>query len=676
MKFLYPQVLWALTALLIPIIIHLFNFKRYKTIYFSSLQFIKKVDQEAHSTKQLKRWLILASRMLAFTALIIAFAQPYWNTNKQTNFPGQPIMIYIDNSFSMQAQGVQGELLSMAKEKVQDIVQSFPNNQLFVIATNALSGREERLLNKADAFEKIDQIDFTGISRKTDQVLSWYDQTARKHDPEGQWKNVQIYYFSDFQRINSTPKKAEFSTFKFLPVILKAENTDNLYVDSLWFDEPINRVGKSNRLNIRLFNDTDEDLSNVELEFSGDAENKVLFVDLPARSSSKTALTITNTKSGLKSGSVKIADQNIFFDDAMYYSYMTEKKVNILILNGEDATPNIPLIYSLDNYYQVTEKNFLSFTRDDLKNKDLIVLNGTNKLPSGVTSLLNDAIESGTSVGLFPGRSPISADWNRFLNIYKLPAITAPITGGNKIKTLNYNDPFYEGVFEKKSEKLNLPGVSKVFVSPGAGNSANVLVSLVNGSPLFVHTKEKGEVYMFYSSLHDDFGNFVKDALCSTLFLRMGERSKRIQPLYLEMGKQVSYPIFTELMKDETIKIVSNEITLIPVQHSINDVTYIQLNNMQGDDELAAGNYQLTTSQNIGVMSLNYSRSESNLKTLSREEIITQFGDVDNVEIQEMSSSRQFDPSQLKKASGAWRLFLFIAIIFVAIEMLLIRFLK
>jgi len=675
MKFLYPQVLWALIALLIPIIIHLFNFKRYKTIYFSSLQFIKKVDQEARSTKQLKRWLILAARVLAFTALIFAFAQPYWNSNKQANYPGQPVLIYVDNSFSMQAQGVQGELLSMAKEKVRDVVQSLPNNQLFIIVTNALSGREERLLNKADAFEKIDQIDFSGVSRKTDQVLNWEDQTINKHDPEHQWKNIQSYYFSDFQQINSS-SKTQLKNFSFFPVLLKAENTDNLYVDSLWFEEPINRVGRSNRLNISLFNDTDEDLSNVELEFSGDAENKVLFVDLPSRTSTKTAITITNTNAGLKSGSVKIADQNIFFDDAMYYSYMTEKKVNILVLNGEDASPNVPLIYSLDQYYDVTEKDFLSFTRDNLKNKDLIVLNGINEFPSGVIGLLNDAIESGTSVGLFPGRKPVTSEWNKFLNQHHLPLLSTPITGGNKIKTLNYSDPFYEGVFEKKSEKLNLPGVSKVFVSPGSGNSSNVLISLVNGSPLFVNSKEEGEIYMFYSSLHDDFGNFVKDALCSTLFLRMGERSKRIQPLYLEMGKQVSYPIFKELSKDESIKIVGNDITMIPVQNSINDVTYIQLNNMRGDDELDAGNYELMANSEVGVLSLNYSRLESNLKTLTDEEIGAQFGDSSLVELQEMSSSKQFDPKRLEKASGAWRLFLFIAIIFVVIEMLLIRLLK
>ena len=74
MKFLYPEFLWALTVLAIPIIIHLFNFKRYKTLYFSSLNFIKHVDQKTKSTQRLKHLLVLLMSLLAFTFLALAFA--------------------------------------------------------------------------------------------------------------------------------------------------------------------------------------------------------------------------------------------------------------------------------------------------------------------------------------------------------------------------------------------------------------------------------------------------------------------------------------------------------------------------------------------------------------------------------------------------------------------------
>src|SRR5690606_9884293 len=118
-----------------------------------------------------------------------------------------------------------------------------------------------------------------------------------------------------------------------------------------------------NRLNFRGSNQSNEDLSNVEVEFQGEAENKIVFVDLPARSKTTSAISISNSKVGLKVGSLKVADQNIYFDDQLFYAYTTEKRVNVLILNGEDASANVGIIFDLDSYYAVLEKEFNAFKR-------------------------------------------------------------------------------------------------------------------------------------------------------------------------------------------------------------------------------------------------------------------------------------------------------------------------
>jgi len=77
MQFLSPGFLWALAALSIPVIIHLFSFRRYKTIYFSNVRFLKQVKEETASRNNIKHWLVLASRLLALLFLIFAFAQPF-----------------------------------------------------------------------------------------------------------------------------------------------------------------------------------------------------------------------------------------------------------------------------------------------------------------------------------------------------------------------------------------------------------------------------------------------------------------------------------------------------------------------------------------------------------------------------------------------------------------------
>ena len=123
MAFLYPGFLWAFFILIIPIVIHLFNFKRYKTMYFSSLAFVKHVDEKTKATKSLKNILVLLSRLLAFAFLVLAFAQPYF-TSKSDGKASKAsfISMYIDNSFSMQSIGAEGQLLSEARENARNII--------------------------------------------------------------------------------------------------------------------------------------------------------------------------------------------------------------------------------------------------------------------------------------------------------------------------------------------------------------------------------------------------------------------------------------------------------------------------------------------------------------------------------------------------------------------------
>jgi hypothetical protein len=677
MKFMYPQVLWALSALLIPIVIHLFNFKKYKTLYFSSLHFLKKVDEQARSTKQLKRWLILIARLLVYTFIVFAFAQPYFITNESKPSPNQPVLIHIDNSFSMQAQGSSGELLSMVKEKCKEIIKAQAHDQLYIVSTNSLSGREERLMNKSDAIEKIDKLNYSAIGRSISSVVDWQNQTINKLDPESKWQAPRSYFFSDFQANSAGVELDKLTRIAFIPIVLKPENTDNLFIDSLWFSDPVNRIGKLNQLNIRVRNNSKEDLSNVELEFTGDRENKIVFLDIAANSSAESSITVSNKKAGIHGGMARIADQNIYFDDAFYYSYSVEKNVNVLIINGEDATPNVNLIYSLDSYYKVEEKDVSSFTRDDIKGKDLIVLNGLNELASGTEGLLSDALESGSSIGAFPGKNPNLNDWNRFLSKHQVPIFRKAGSSGNKISELNYSDPFFEGVFDNKPEKLKLPGVSNSFASPASGNSANKLITLQNGLSLFSYTKKTGNLFVFYSSLHPDFGNFVNDALCSTLFLRMGELSKRQRPIQLNIGSSAVYPVYTELKPEESIRMKNDDVDLIPARSEINGVHFIDIKNAAGIEDLAAGNYELLADKKVGVLSLNYSRLESDLNQLNEQDISRIFEAGSNsVELKEISSDSQFNASEVEKSSGLWRSMVLLALLFIAIEMLLVRFLK
>jgi L-asparagine transporter-like permease len=100
MQFLFPGFLLALAALAIPVIIHLFNFRRYKTVYFSNVRFLREVKEETTSRSKLKHLLVLASRLLALAFLVFAFAQPYIpNKHNQVSTGRKYVSVYLDILF-------------------------------------------------------------------------------------------------------------------------------------------------------------------------------------------------------------------------------------------------------------------------------------------------------------------------------------------------------------------------------------------------------------------------------------------------------------------------------------------------------------------------------------------------------------------------------------------------
>ena len=131
MQFKNPEILWALLLLIIPILIHLLQLRRFKKTAFTNVKMLQKVVSESRKSRSLKKWLLLATRLLLFAFLIMAFTQPYFA--KSTAFVTKDTVIYLDNSFSMQAKK---ESVTLLESAVQDLLKSAPNDKNIHLFTN------------------------------------------------------------------------------------------------------------------------------------------------------------------------------------------------------------------------------------------------------------------------------------------------------------------------------------------------------------------------------------------------------------------------------------------------------------------------------------------------------------------------------------------------------------
>src|SRR5690606_1748862 len=132
MYFKHPEFLYFLFLLVIPIIVHLFQLRKFRKTPFTNVKFLKKVIVQTRKSSQLKKWLTLLARCLALTCLVFAFAPPFVPNSEIATKPTETV-VYLDNSFSMQLEGKRGEMM---KRAVQELLENFPEEKEFSLITN------------------------------------------------------------------------------------------------------------------------------------------------------------------------------------------------------------------------------------------------------------------------------------------------------------------------------------------------------------------------------------------------------------------------------------------------------------------------------------------------------------------------------------------------------------
>jgi len=676
MKFANPAFLYALGVLAIPILIHLFNFRRYKTLYFSSLRFLKNIEEETKSTQKLKHILVLITRCLAFICLVLAFAQPYVpigdNKVKGKNYLQS---FYVDNSFSMQAMGVQGELLSEAKESTKSIINAAQPNTNFIILTNALSGLERRILSKQEALDKIDKINISPERKNISDVIKLHKELINKKN-----KNAinQFILLSDFQENQTDISSTEIdSTVIYQLLQLQPQNTSNLFVDTLWFNSPLRKINKNNELNVRVRNTSSSAKKNVELTLNLGDYSRNMLVDIDPNSESIKTFNYTDKELGDKNGYIEINDEQMYFDDKLFFSYTLKKSLNVLILNNEESLKNSSWVYETDDYYSVQNLNFKQAQRQQILNSDLLILNGLNQLSSGQRTLYEEFVNAGGSLFIIPGIDLNTSSFNQFFSKYNLPTYSSLKNNSLSLNKLNLEDEFYSGVFQKKPRRVDLPELMQYypFVQNSGVNAIN-LISFQNNSPYLIKSNNQYKIYAINSPLQKNFSNIIEHSMFSTVLLKIGELAQRNNAIYSTLGKNSTYKLRLTNMDDKAIHIKNNTIDVIPAMFRNNNYVELSLDEKQLNNNLKNGIYTIEQGMDtIGNLALNYSREESSLNYTPLEQIENELKNLgaSKVNGNTIVNAEEIAQLDLEKPQTYWRILLFLSLVFLIIEMLILR---
>ncbi|MBV6642052.1 MAG: BatA domain-containing protein, partial [Cyclobacteriaceae bacterium] len=286
MQFLYPGVLWALGLISVPIIIHLFNFRRVKKVYFSNTSFLHQVKRETKKRSQLKKLLVLASRMLFIIFLVLAFAQPI------TVAPDDTLKslrkIYLDNSLSMSRQGLGGlSLLDEGVQIVEDLIASGESGLSYSLTTNDFRTDPARLLVGKELVERLTEVEYSRRFRTLEDVMNRWGSDKSSSLAE-------YFIISDFQESIAGDFSAlgKDSLSSIYLIKLSNELDGNIFVDSVYLDAILG-LSNDNKLNVSIRNIGSENRNDVLVKvFTDSIQFSTFTLDLPAQSVKNTSVNI------------------------------------------------------------------------------------------------------------------------------------------------------------------------------------------------------------------------------------------------------------------------------------------------------------------------------------------------------------------------------------------------
>ncbi len=690
MEFVHPEILWALSALAIPIAVHLLHFRRFRKVAFSQVAFLNEVKRETKAMQQIRHWIILLLRLIALSAIILAFAQPFFppegaTADENDTIAGHAISIYVDNSFSMQAIGEDGQLLQSAKNKAAVVVEQFEATDRFQIVTNEFSGRDQIFLTQEQAMERLAEIKTSPVVRPVEAIMK---RMGAQLEKEPLRKRVG-YLFSDLQETTHrfSPESAAADTnaqWHFIPEF--ASTSPNIWIDSIWFEEPLQIAGRPASLRIRLRHNAKQPVEGIpmNLNIQGERVAAGTFNLLPGLPTD-TALRFTHGLAGLHRGRIAIEDAPIQFDDDLYFGYDVRDEIRILHITDDansETSRSIERVYqSAENLYRLN--TVTTWSPRELEDEQLVLVSGVSSPSSGLIQTLATFVDQGGSVCYMPERT--SSD-PQFFQAFDGQSKGSWISVSDRVSTLETNHPFFTGVFDSQPERLNLPTISELWHRETSARE-EVLASTLLGHAFFSRlTFGKGTVYFLGTSPDPSCSNVTRHALWVPLLLRMAEQSKATPVMWGVIGQKAPIAVAAEPEAIESVSFsgpiapaapidqpISKEPNWLPEARVIQGRTFIEIGNLNLDP----GHYRVRFgAKDIALFGINQNRQESDHSAFTVAEFQAQWAEwnwshVDVVQASADALSEAID--RLEKGNPVWFLFMYIALFVLFVESFLLR---
>lgn len=640
MQFKHPEILYALLLLLIPIIVHLFQLRRFQKIDFTNVAFLKKATLQTRKSSQIKKWLTLFTRLLALACIILAFAQPFTATKSALQTEKETV-IYLDNSYSMQAKGSEGPLFQRTLQQLyeelsgEDRIHWFTND----LSKTAVTQNDFKNEVLGLTFSQI-QLDFTSVLLKAQQFFS-SNASAQKR----------FIWISDFQQAGippNIPKDLILDLVKVAPVALNNMAIDTAYI--------VNKSNNTLQLGVRVSGSGElpenaslslyrqqKLIAKTGVDFSLGNQN-TLYFDLEDPTDFD--------------GEFRINDAQLHYDNSLFFSSNKTEKIKVLTIN-EGPSDFLKKLFNNDTYTYL-EQSFDALNYNDIPSQNFIVVNELQNIPLSLTNALTAFHKAGGGIFVIPSANAEMEGYNTLLNALQIGRIDpVSVQVPKKITKINFSHPLYKNVFEKEVDNFQYPSVSQFY---NVTTTASKVLELEDGRPFLL---QSGNVYLATAAFDIANSNFKNSPLIVPTLINMVQQSLPLPKLYYTLDNPNTFAVPVKLNQDQILTLKDSSETIIPLQQTKANSVEITTT----DDITHAANYQVFLGdQIVQRVSFNYPRDESDLSYTDIEEW-------EGVTVHESVKELFNSIAEANEMNSLWKWFVIFAVLFLLFEMFILKFL-
>ena len=681
MNFQSPNVLWGLLALSIPIIIHIFNFRRLRREVFSNVAFLKNIDTQSKSFLKLKHRLILASRLLFLASLILAFAQPYIPSTLGANSFRNIFGIYIDNSPSMQTE-IQGKAaLDLAIKKVNTLLSYLPKNSKIQYVNNDFGHQEYKSLNASNAKDQISKTGYSGMIRSAEDILNRLKSLMSKNSSAA---NNSYMLLSDFQKSsmgNLQNLKIAPSEKLYLAPISQSVGK-NIFVDSVWLNNPFIRKGQKNGIFVKLKNSGAEAAKNVVCKLSiGAVQIAAVPSNIEANGQNIIHFDINIGDSQLQRAKISLEDNPIVFDNEYFFCLAPSPRINVLHLKGLTNNNYIGNAFKNDSLFNYAEFPVNNVDYGQIKKANLLIINAALAFNQNLQNQIWDFTKNGGSVLLIPSKNADLSSYNATFNRLGISNIGLSTNSGpNPLAELSKSEAFFQDIFENTTvkERLMMPTTSQIISWRALGSQ--ILKTKGGQNFLTISKAGKANISVLATALDNEYGNFAQNSLFVPILYKIAANSLQSKPLAYSFDQEYIKVNLEGITEKTKIVFQKDKTEFSPAFRLTQNEVLIEIPNSEIlERSLEPGIYDvLVDGKKYTSLALNHAAAESKIDSYSVDELKSMFQNQKNIEILEQDDIVKFAEKFRDSTQGQnfWKYLIALALLFLAAEVLVTRYWK